>query len=84
MLRSLYFLTAPLPSRVPLEEITFGVQELEPSPSGLSVPLAGLEGQGFGALGGSGTAVRLLSALPRLPSIFNAPLPILSYSPTSI
>ena len=38
-------------------------------------PLAGLEGQGSGALGGSGAAVRLLSALPRLPSTFQCSAP---------
>ena len=38
-------------------------------------PLAGLEGQGSGALGGRGAAVRLLSALPRLPSTFQCSAP---------
>ena len=51
----------------------------------LSVPpLAGLEGQGCGTLGGRGAAGRLLSALPQHPSLSSAPLPMLSYSPTSI
>ena len=38
-------------------------------------PLAGLEGQGCGALGGRGAAVRLLSALPQRPSTFQCPAP---------
>ena len=38
-------------------------------------PLAGLEGQGCGALGGRGAAVRLLSALPQHPSTFQCPAP---------
>ena len=38
-------------------------------------PLAGLEGQGCGALGGRGAAGRLLSALPQHPSTFQCSAP---------
>ena len=51
----------------------------------LSVPpLAGLEGQGCGALGCRGAAAGLLSALPQHSSSSIVPIPMPSYSPTSI
>ena len=51
----------------------------------LSVPpLAGLEGQGCRALGCRGAAAGLLSALPQHSSSSIVPIPMPSYSPTSI
>ena len=51
----------------------------------LSVPpLAGLEGQGCGALGCRGSAAGLLSALPQHSSSSIVPIPMSSSSPTSI
>ena len=51
----------------------------------LSVPpLACLEGQGCGALGCRGAAAGLLSALPQHSSSSIVPIPMPSYSPTSI
>ena len=51
----------------------------------LSVPpLAGLEGQGCRALGCRGAAAGLLSALPQQSSSSIVPIPMPSYSPTSI
>ena len=51
----------------------------------LSVPpLAGLEGQGCGALGCRGAAAGLLSALPQHSSSSIVPIPMPSSSPTSI
>ena len=51
----------------------------------LSVPpLAGLEGQGCRALGCRGVEGGLLSALPQRSSSSNVPIPMPSYSPTSI
>ena len=51
----------------------------------LSVPpLAGLEGQGCGALSCRGAAAGLLSALPLHSSSSIVPIPMPSYSPTSI
>ena len=51
----------------------------------LSVPpLAGLEGQGCGAMGCRGAEGWLLSALPQHPSSSNVPIPMPSSNPTSI
>ena len=47
-------------------------------------PLAGLEGQGCGALGCRGAAAGLLSALPQHSSSSIVPMPMLSSSPISI
>ena len=47
-------------------------------------PLAGLEGQGRRSLGGGGAVGRVSSSLPVDPPLSSEPIPMPSYSPSSI